>query len=185
MMHPSNSVLTLIDSPATEFCDVLQSLKSLKLLHDAATILRVPIFAVRYPDTSDIGIIAAAYPNWSTHKKIAFDPAIFKWQNTQLAQAIVTTTRTQVVIAGFWLEEAVTLLALRSLAIGLDTCVPVDAAAAINENDANTAHCRLTQAGSVPTTSGQILREWAALCGDATMQSHIGHLLRENSANSP
>ncbi|MEQ1613743.1 MAG: isochorismatase family protein [Hyphomicrobiaceae bacterium] len=185
MMHPSTSVLTLIDAPAHEYCDTAPTLKNLKMLDDAAAILRVPIFAVRYPDTPDIGLIATAYPNWSTYRHIAFDPATVKWQDTELAQAIAKTGRTQLIVSGLWLEEAITLLALKSLAIGLDTFVPVDATAAINEVDAKPAHARLTQAGCVPTTSGQILREWAALSGDAATQSRIGLLLHQNSANSP
>lgn len=185
MMHPTTSVLTLIDAPANDLCDAAQALRSLKMLNDAAVILRVPIFTVRYPDTPDTGMMAAAYPNRSTHPHVAFDPAAAKWQDTELAQAIAKTGRTQLIVSGLWLEEAITLLALKSLAIGLDTFVPVDATAAINEDNANPSHARLAQAGCVPTTSEQILREWAALSGDTTMQSSIALLLHQKSANSP
>jgi Isochorismatase family len=185
MMHPSTSVLALIDAPVTYLCDAAPSLKNLKMLVDAAVILRVPIFMVRYPDTADVGLLATTYANWSTYPHVVFDPAAVKWQDTKLAQAIAKTERTQLIVSGLWLEEAITLLVLKSLAIGLDTFVPVDATAAINENDGNPAHARLTQAGCVPTTSAQILREWAALSGDAAMQSSIGLLLHQNSANSP
>ena len=185
MMNPSTSVLALIDAPAQELCDTAPALKNLKMLDDAAVILRVPVFTVRYPDSLDAGVIATTYPNRSTYPHIVFDLAAVKWQDTELAQAIAKTGRTQLIVSGLWLEEAITLLALKSLAIGLDTYVPVDATAAINEHDANPAHSRLTQAGCVPTTSGQILREWAVLSGDGEMQSSIGILLHQNSVNSP
>ncbi len=185
MMHPLTSVLTLIDTPTLYLHEAAQALKNLIMLSDAAVVLKVPIFTVRYPNKPNTGLIAAAYPNWVTHPHIAFDPATIKWQDTEIARAIAKTGRTQLIISGLWLEEAITLLALKSLAIGLDTFVPIDATAAINAYDANPAHARLTQAGCVPTTSGQILREWAALSGDATMQSKIGLLLNQNSDNSP
>ena len=57
MMNPSTSVLALIDAPAQELCDTAPALKNLKMLDDAAVILRVPVFMVRYPDSLDAGVI--------------------------------------------------------------------------------------------------------------------------------
>jgi nicotinamidase-related amidase len=92
-----------------------------------------------------------------------FDPTPADWPSSPLGAALAATGRNQVVVLGVWLEEAVTWLALNCLSVGLDTYVPVDATPAIDAANEPAARARLTQAGAVPTSTAQIIREWAAL----------------------
>jgi hypothetical protein len=173
MLHPSSSVLVVVDAPALLPNVVSLSIGALKTLVDAADLLGVPTISVRYPDTAIPGQIATAGAVSRRVKDIPFDPAAPDWLATQLGTAIAKTGRSQMIVSGLWLEEAITLLVLRGLAFGIDTYVSIDAAIAINPEFALAAHARLTQAGAVPTTTEQILREWAALNADQDIQAKI------------
>lgn len=76
--------------------------------------------------------------------------------------AIASTERPSIVIAGFWLEEAVTFGVLSALGEGYDTYAVFDVTPALDTPTANVAQQRLIHAGAVPTITGQVIREWAA-----------------------
>lgn len=185
MLHPLKSFLVVVDAPASNTHTTSVPLTELQLLTDASALLAVPTLAARYPDTPSSGLIAAVSPVWRSAGEIGFDPAAVDWVTTPLGRAIALTGRCQLIVCGIWLEEAITLLTLKCLAHGIDTYIPVDATAAITQSHATAAHSRLIQAGAVPTTSGQVLREWGALCGDVDVQSKLISLLGGNPAGSP
>lgn len=173
MLHPSSSVLVIVDAPALTRNVASTSMAALKTLIDAADLLGIPTVSVRYPDTGIPGHIAIAGTVSKSAADIPFDPAASDWPATQLGKAIAKTGRGQMIVSGFWLEEAVTLLILRGLSIGVDTYLSIDATAAINPECVPAALARLTQAGTVPTTTQQILREWAALNADQNVQAKV------------
>jgi membrane-associated phospholipid phosphatase len=177
MLHPKTSALVIADAPRAGGANTELPLQSLKMLVDGARLLQVPIFFVRYPRSASPGILATTLDEWVLSAETLFDPAMLKWTETELGAAIVTCMRTHIICAGLWLEEAVTLLTLKALSIGMDAFVPVDAVAAINSSNHLAAHARLMQAGAVPTTSEQILREWAALSGDQNIHANITAIL--------
>ncbi len=177
MLDPRKSLLVVMDAPATSARSWPTQFTAHQILTDAAALLAVPRFATRYPDTKVSGLIATAWPAWISTDEKYFDPVASNWATTPLGRAIALTGRSQVILCGFWLEEAITMLALKCLAFGIDIYIPVDATAAINPIYASAAHARLTQAGAVPTTSEQVLREWGALSGDVLIHAKLLALL--------
>jgi hypothetical protein len=177
MLHPSSSVLVIVDAPAINPNVATSPMARLKALVDAADMICIPIVLAHYPNTPVPGQIATASTIRRFDVVVPFDPAALDWPATQLGKAIAKAGRNQMIVSGFWLEEAITLLALRGLSIGVDTYVSIDATTAINPEFALAAHARLTQAGAVPTTTEQILREWTALSADASVQARILALL--------
>ncbi len=173
MLHPSSSILVTVDAPAINPNAALSSMAALKTLIEAAELIFIPTVWVRYPDTAIPGQIATTATVSRSDANIPFDPAASDWPATQLGKAIAKTGRNQMIVAGLWLEEAITMLVLRGLSIGVDTYVSIDATIAINPEFALAAHARLTQAGAVPTTTEQILREWAALSADRDVQAKL------------
>jgi Isochorismatase family len=173
MLHPSSSVLAIVDAPVIDPNSTLSSIAAIKTLRAVADLLEIPIVPVRFPNTMIPGQIATTAAVSGCDSDIPFDPAAPDWLTTQLGKAIAKTSRNQMIVSGFWLEEAVTFLVLRGLSIGVDTYVTVDATTAINPEFALAAYARLTQAGAVPTTTEQILREWSALSVDTNVQAKI------------
>ncbi|MBU2580899.1 MAG: isochorismatase family protein [Alphaproteobacteria bacterium] len=131
-------------------------------LVDVADIIQVPVLIGCFPGEAETDCLAEAFPN-SPSPGFPFHPKPETWATTEFGQAIAAVSRNQVVIAGFWLEEAVTLLALNCLAVGYDTYVAGDATPAVDCALEPAARARLTQAGVVPTSIDQVIREWAAL----------------------
>lgn len=184
MMLPSTSMLVIVDSPAIAYADDVTILSALKVLFDAAALFNVPSFVVRYSDRPAAGLINAICVSEAPAKNFQFEPTAAVWRTTILGKAIADTNRKQLIVSGLWLEEAVTLLALKSLATGLDTFIPIDATAAVKPTHAITAQARLTQAGAVPTSCEQVLREWAALSGDSHLHGSVDLLLSQLSVGS-
>jgi hypothetical protein len=178
MLHPQSSVLVVVDAAAAISSTTSPSIASLKTLLVAADLLGIPTIATCYPVTAvpvhlgNTGSVGAPILN------IPFDPAASDWAATNLGRAIAETERSQMIVSGFWLEEAITMLCLKGLSTGVDTYVPVNAAPAITPKFARTALARLTQAGAVPTTTDQILREWSALSADGNVQSKLIGMLK-------
>lgn len=178
MLHPQSSVLVVVDAATAIPSTTPPSIPSLKTLLVAADLLGIPTIATRYPATSAPEHLGKPGSVGAPILNIPFDPAPSDWAATNLGRAIAQTERNQMIVSGFWLEEAITMLCLKGLSIGVDTYVPVDAAPAITPKFARTAHARLTQAGAVPTTTEQILREWSALSADGNAQSKIIGMLK-------
>jgi hypothetical protein len=184
MLHPSTSAVVMIDAPGSTQV-VAPSLSALSTLVEAAQLLNIPVIVAGYLTTAAPGVLALVRSTHNLGTLISFDPAAGPWPAAPIAQAIAATGRNQLIVSGFWLEEAVTMLVLKSLAVGLDAYVAIDAIAAINSDHSLAAHARLTQAGAVPTTSDQIAREWAALTDDDQVRSALLALVNRLPRNSP
>ena len=104
---------------------------------------------------------------------LIFDPAIVDWPSTELGQTLAATERNQLVVIGCWLEEAVSFFALQALVIGYDVYVVADAVRSITPEHQAIALGRLTQAGAVLTTTGQVLREWVGLIQEAETRTAL------------
>ena len=99
------------------------------------------------------------------------------WADTPLALALAKASRTSLLICGHWLDECITFTALNALAEGYDTYVLTDASPPLDIGDRHIAILRLVQAGIVPTTTRQVLREWAAEISDAHQRNQVLALL--------
>lgn len=80
-------------------------------------------------------------------------------------------------ICGYWLDECITFTALNALGEGYDIYLVTDASPTLDVADRHTAIMRLVQAGVVPTTTRQAIREWAAEIPDAAQRDRLLALL--------
>jgi Isochorismatase family len=184
MLHPLTCTLVMIDTSASSL-DITSLIPAMEMMAEAAGILTVPVVTAGYLTTTQTGVIASIRSGQNSGPVLSFDPAVTPWPSTPIGQGIAATGRNQLIVSGVWLEEAITFLALTSLSVGLDTYVAIDAIAAFNPDHSYAAHARLTQAGAVPTSSAQIVREWAALTDDVHNRSTLLALANRHSRNSP
>jgi hypothetical protein len=162
VLMPDATVVVILDTSVPTPPLDEGTMKRLCVLSDAATLLNAPVFRARYRNkTGGVTRLANLLPSASVMHD--FDARTADWSSTWLGQCIAETGRTHMVICGMWLEEAITLAALRTLSVGYDIYVPVDATYAHDPVLAPFAHMRLVQAGAVPTSAAQVIREWAAL----------------------
>ncbi|MFK5977819.1 MAG: isochorismatase family protein [Rhizobiaceae bacterium] len=82
------------------------------------------------------------------------------WDDPSFADAVQSTNRPCMLIAGLSAETSVSFTALGGLARGLDVFVVKDACLGHSEQSIATTFERLTQAGAVPVIWRQVLMEW-------------------------
>ena len=99
------------------------------------------------------------------------------WAETPLGLALAKTSRTSLLICGYWLDECITFTALNALGEGYDIFLLTDASPPLDVGERHMAILRLVQAGIVPTTTRQALREWAAEIADARQRDQLLALL--------
>lgn len=182
MLHPNLCMLVCI-----EYGSALTAPDPAKLtasLLSAADVLSMPSIVACYAagtSGDSMGVDACAR---SKGERVEFRPSDVPWEASPVARTIAASMRTQILICGFWLEDAVTLLTLRALRAGIDVYVCVDAIAALREDQKETFYSRLQQHNAVPTTAGQAIREWSALCGDENICSRLSPIIEQLSNNS-
>jgi nicotinamidase-related amidase len=98
------------------------------------------------------------------------------WSHSGLADALAADGRASLILCGFWLETAVTFVALPALAGGFDVFVLMDAAPARGQDAHGPALHRLVQAGAVPTTTQQLVVEWIEASADTGQRSALARL---------
>lgn len=187
MLVPNNSALVLVASTfPVERPPMLETFTfRAQRLIDVADIMQAPILIGCFPgQAAETNCLADAFPN-SPKTSFPFHPKPETWATTEFGQAITAVSRNQVIIAGFWLEEAVTLLALNCLAVGYDTYVAGDATPATDAALEPAARTRLAQAGVVPTSIDQVIREWAALHDDPARAVKLIADLPQRAQSSP
>jgi Isochorismatase family len=118
------------------------------------------------------------------------------WAETPLGLALARVSRMSLLICGYWLDDCITFAALNALGEGYDIYLVTDASPSLEVGERQMAMMRLVQAGIVPTTTRQAIREWAgeisfALTRSATcvpsllLRLHqLPPLARMRSANS-
>lgn len=165
MLHPSTSSIVAINAPATSVASRGDAAAIVARLFDFAEIATIPTCLAEYPAPVSAGLIDNSLFR-SRPKSYPFEPATAAWAATSLGKAIAETGRSQLVICGYWLEDAVTLLAAHAMRAGLDTYVAIDGCGCLDSSSRGTLQARLTQFNAVVTTTRQIAREWAALSLD-------------------
>lgn len=186
MLVPNNCAVVLVASsfPAEQPPMLETFIVRAQRLIDVANIMQAPVLIGCFPGEAETDCLAEAFPNFP-RTGLPFHPKPETWAATEFGQAIAAASRNQVVIAGFWLEEAVTLLALNCLAVGYDTYLARDATPAVDAALEPTARARLAQAGVVPTSIDQVIREWAALHDDPSHAVKLIAGLPQRAQSSP
>lgn len=165
MLVPGSCNVLIADTSfrSEDKTSIASASRQIRRLTDASVIVGVPVLVALYPPAVETGALTVTLRIDPGFPRLPFHPSPADWIYSSLGQAISATGRNQIITAGLWLEEAVTLLALNCLAVGFDTYVAGDATAVIDTANERAARSRLTQAGAVPTSTDQVIREWAAL----------------------
>lgn len=95
------------------------------------------------------------------------------WAESSLGAALAATSKSSLLICGYWLDESVTFAALNALSEGYDVYLLADASPPLDYVHRHTATLRLVQAGVVPTTTRQTIREWAANTIDSPLRANL------------
>jgi len=95
------------------------------------------------------------------------------WAESPLGIALAKTGRNSLLICGYWLDECITFTALNALGEGYDIFLLTDASPPLDNKKRHMAILRLVQAGIVPTTTRQALREWAAEIADTQQRDEL------------
>jgi hypothetical protein len=161
MLRPSRSTLLLVDSTDPKEIIMKTPIQPLKIIVEAGKYLRVS-FVTAHSSQLTAQIRALQILGLDSGSSIfSFDPTSTNWPSTELGRTLAQSDRDQIVLAGLWLEEAITIVALGCLAFGFDTYIAENAAIPLDRRHARTALARLYQAGAVPTTAEQVVGEWA------------------------
>jgi isochorismatase family protein len=149
--------------------------RSLDLLLDASLVCAVPVH-IAFADTPpEAGEWATARPPPQAHVH-GLGTAGESWTRSGIHEALATQSRHSLILAGFWLETAVTFLALQAATSGFEVFVPMDAAPASSDVSARPATDRLLQAGVVTITTRQLIAEWIEASPDAEVRSALALL---------
>jgi nicotinamidase-related amidase len=97
--------------------------------------------------------------------------------HSAFGRALAQTGRSSVLLCGHWLEEYITFAAIKALSEGYDAYILADASPTRDGNAREMALLRLVQAGVVPMTTRQVIREWAADLSDTTYMIRLLALL--------
>ncbi|WP_254832880.1 hydrolase [Haloglomus salinum] len=96
------------------------------------------------------------------------------WEDEAFVEAVESTGRGRLVIAGLWTEVCVCFAALSALEAGYDVYVVADACGGQTEADHERAMERMVEAGVTPVTWSQVLyefqRDWAREGADEAHQ---------------
>ena len=95
------------------------------------------------------------------------------WAESPLGIALAKTGRNSLLICGYWLDECITFTALNALGEGYDIFLLTDASPPLDADERHMTILRLVQAGIVPTTTRQALREWAAEIADTQQRDGL------------
>ncbi len=168
LLDPSDAILLVLASPEATHLDAgPPRAAQIQVITRAATACVVPTFEIQFTSirapAAQSSASASPLPPHAIH---SLDVEAPDWSATPLGLHVAKTNRTSLLVVGYWLEEAVTFVVLRALSHSYKVYVVLDATPAENSVAGDAARQRLVFAGAVPTTTHQVLREWAATTSD-------------------
>jgi len=170
LLKPSECTLLVLDSagPAAPKDTDREVLANRKRILQAATLCDVPAF-LAVPDHPKIG------PDSTPPQQRVYSPPMpdNPWGETPLGLALARASRSSLLICGYWLDECITFTSLNALGEGYDIYLITDASPPLDVAEKNIAILRLVQAGVVPTTTRQVIREWAGEISDVTQRCRL------------
>jgi nicotinamidase-related amidase len=181
LLQPTGCCVLLVDPRVVHFgrLDAARQedpARCLRLVIDATLAAAIPLhlaFAGSVPEPHDWVLPLSSLPPTHVH---ALGTEGASWSRSGLDKALAAQHRSSLIVAGFWLETAVSFLALPALAAGFEVFVLTDASPACTEAAARPAADRLLQAGAVPITAHQLIAEWME-ASDPEIQAALSPLL--------
>jgi hypothetical protein len=147
------------------------------LVEEAARILNVPKYFAIYGETVDEREWIAPPCDPTQPRVYLVGAAGSLWASSGIGSALAREGRACLILSGFWLEASVTFAALYALADGFDVFILMDACPSWDPHSQSPAVNRLLQAGVVPLTTTQMVREWAEVATDDVKRTSLLRLL--------
>ena len=170
MLSPENHAIALVDyQPAmyqgVQSHDRLVTFNNVQILAKAAKLFRVPtLISTIAKDTFSgpfMPEVSSLFPGHTVIDRTSMNA----WLDTKFREAVYSTGRKKIAVAGLWTEACVMFVGLELLKEGFEVYVPADACADVSLEAHQHAVDRLVQAGAVPITSLQYVfelqQDWA------------------------
>lgn len=171
LIEPTHQHVAQLDQQAQQ-----NQIRRYERLERAATVVSVPLYFGLQNESSPSQSLLA-YPSAEATPRVCSVGPAGRWINAVLGAALASENRTKLILSGFWLEGNVTFAALNALAAGFDVCVLFDLSPPTDGDARPAAVERLLQAGVVPSTSGQLIQEWAAVTDSPSAREQLLALL--------
>jgi len=169
-LTPQNSLLALIDYQPAMFFGV-QSHDRMLITHNAqilaktAKLFNLPTVLSTVAKDSFSGELVTQIASLFPGQEIIDRTSMNAWLSKEFRDAVVSTGRKKIVVAGLWTEACVLFVALELLKKGYEVYVPTDACGDVSEEAHERSVQRMIQAGAVSITSLQFLfelqQDWA------------------------
>ncbi len=169
-LSPQNCALTLIDyQPAMYFGvqshDRMSIIHNTAILAKAAKLFKIPTILSTVAKDSFSGPLVPEISSIFHGQEIIDRTSINAWKNAKFREAIESTGRKKIVLAGLWTEACVLFPTLELLKSGYEVYIPTDACGDISKEAHERSIQRMIQAGAVPVTSLQFVfelqQDWA------------------------
>ena len=170
MLSPENHAIALVDyQPAmyqgVQSHDRLVTLNNVQVLAKAAKLFGVPTIVTAVAQDTFSGPfmpeVSSLFPGHTVIDRTSMNA----WLDAKFREAVYSTGRKKIAVAGLWTEACVMFVGLELLKEGFEVYVPADACADVSPESHQRAMDRLVQAGAVPITPLQYVfelqQDWA------------------------
>jgi nicotinamidase-related amidase len=170
MLSPENHAIALVDyQPAmyqgVQSHDRLVTFSNVQILAKAAKLFGVPTLISTIAKDTFSGPFMPEITSLFPEHTVIDRTSMNAWLDAKFREAVNSTGRKKIAVAGLWTEACVMFAGLELLKEGFELYVPADACADVSPEAHQRAMDRLVQAGAVPITSLQYVfelqQDWA------------------------
>jgi nicotinamidase-related amidase len=170
MLSPENHAIALVDyQPAmyqgVQSHDRLVTFNNVQILAKAAKLFRVPTLISTIAKDTFSGPFMPEITSLFPEHTVIDRTSMNAWLDAKFREAVYSTGRKKIAVAGLWTEACVMFVSLELLKEGFEVYIPADACGDVSPEAHQRAMDRLVQAGAVPITSLQYVfelqQDWA------------------------
>ena len=170
MLSPENHAIALVDyQPAmyqgVQSHDRLVTFNNVQVLAKTAKLFGVPTIITTVAQDTFSGPFMPEITSLFPEHTVIDRTSMNAWLDAKFREAVYSTGRKKIALAGLWTEACVMFAGLELLKEGFEVYVPADACADVSPEAHQRAMDRLVQAGAVPITSLQYVfelqQDWA------------------------
>jgi nicotinamidase-related amidase len=170
MLSPQNHAIALVDyQPAmyqgVQSHDRLVTFNNVQILAKAAKLFGVPTLISTIAQDTFSGPFMPEITSLFPQHKVIDRTSMNAWLDAKFREAVYSTGRKKIAVAGLWTEACVMFVVLELLKEGCEVYIPADACGDVSLEAHDRAMDRLIQAGAVPITSLQYVfelqQDWA------------------------
>ena len=170
MLSPQNHAIALVDyQPAmyqgVQSHDRLVTFNNVQVLAKAAKLFDVPTLISTIAQDTFSGPFMPEITSLFPEHTVIDRTSMNAWLDAKFREAVYSTGRKRITIAGLWTEACVMFVTLDLLKEGFEVYIAADACGDISPEAHQRAMDRLVQAGAVPITSLQYVfelqQDWA------------------------